>query len=60
MRMRAQGHTSLRALATELDAAGMQTRRGGRWHVSTVRSLLARIDRLQGLAAAQTACDVAE
>jgi DNA invertase Pin-like site-specific DNA recombinase len=44
--LQAQGHTSLRALAAELDAAGMQTRRGGRWHVSTVRNLLARMNDL--------------
>jgi phage protein D len=41
--LRAQGHTSLRALAAELNARGMQTRRGGRWHVSTVKNLLERI-----------------
>jgi len=41
--LQAQGHTTLRALAAELDAAGMQTRRGGRWHVSTVRNLLVRM-----------------
>ena len=40
------GHTSLRALAAELNARGMRTRRGGCWHVSTVRNLLARIDGL--------------
>ena len=39
------GHTSLRALACELNSRGMRTRRGGRWHVSTVRNLLKRIDR---------------
>ena len=37
-----QGHTSLRALARELNARGMRTRRDGRWRVSTVRNLLAR------------------
>ena len=42
--LRAEGHTSLRALAAELTARGMQTRRGGRWHVSTVRNLLRRLD----------------
>lgn len=36
----AAGHTTLRAIATELEARGMQTRRGGSWHVSTVRNLL--------------------
>jgi DNA invertase Pin-like site-specific DNA recombinase len=43
--LRARGHTTLRAIATELAARGMQTRRGGRWHVSNVRNLLARIER---------------
>ncbi|PWE30002.1 resolvase [Maritimibacter sp. 55A14] len=37
------GHTTLRAIAAELNARGMRTRRGGRWHVSTVRNLLARL-----------------
>ncbi|TNY30559.1 recombinase family protein, partial [Pelagovum pacificum] len=37
------GHTSLRALADELNARGMRTRRGGKWHVSNVRNLLGRI-----------------
>jgi len=30
--------------ATELTARAMRTRRGGQWHVSTVKNLLARID----------------
>ncbi len=42
--IRAAGHTSLRAIAAELDARGMRTRRGGRWHKSTVINLLARLD----------------
>ncbi|WP_439523036.1 recombinase family protein [Marivita sp.] len=42
--IREQGRTSLRAIATELNAKGIRTRRGGRWHVSTVRNLIARID----------------
>jgi DNA invertase Pin-like site-specific DNA recombinase len=41
--IRAGGATSLRAIATELNARGMLTRRGGRWHVSTVTNLLARL-----------------
>jgi DNA invertase Pin-like site-specific DNA recombinase len=40
--IRAQGHTSLRAIADELTRRGMRTRRGGRWSVSNVRALLAR------------------
>jgi DNA invertase Pin-like site-specific DNA recombinase len=41
--IRASGRTSLRAMAAELNARGMLTRRGGRWHVSTVMNLLERI-----------------
>lgn len=43
MQLRSAGHTSLRALAAELNAAGMRTRCGGRWHVSNVRNLLQRL-----------------
>ena len=39
----AAGATSLRAIAAELNARGMLTRRGGRWHVSTVMNLLDRL-----------------
>jgi hypothetical protein len=42
--IRAGGGTSLRAIADQLNARGMLTRRGGCWHVSTVSNLL---DRLQ-------------
>ena len=38
--IRAGGATSLRAIAAELNDRGMLTRRGGRWHVSTVTNLL--------------------
>ena len=38
--IRAQGHLSLGAIAAELNARGMLTRRGGRWHKSTVINLL--------------------
>ncbi len=41
--IRASGATSLRAIAGELNARGMMTRRGGRWHVSNVRNLLGRL-----------------
>ena len=41
--IRAGGATSLRAIAGELNARGMQTRRGGRWHVSNTVNLLRRI-----------------
>jgi DNA invertase Pin-like site-specific DNA recombinase len=38
-----EGHNTLRALAEALNNRGMMTRRGGRWHVSSVRNLLARL-----------------
>ena len=41
--IRAGGASSLRAIASELNARGMLTRRGGRWHVSTVVNLLDRL-----------------
>lgn len=40
----ADGHISLRAIAAELNRRGMLTRRGGQWHLSNVRNLLARLD----------------
>ncbi len=39
----ASGATSLRAIAAEMNGRGMLTRRGGRWHVSTVMNLLNRL-----------------
>ena len=44
--IRAAGHHSLRAIATDLTIRGMKTRRGGGWQVSNVRGLLIRIARL--------------
>lgn len=41
--IRADGHITLRGIAAELNARGIRTRRGGRWHVSNVGNLLARI-----------------
>ena len=41
--IRRGGATSLRAIAAELNGRGMLTRRGGRWHVSTVTNLLDRL-----------------
>ncbi|PJN94593.1 resolvase, partial [Amaricoccus sp. HAR-UPW-R2A-40] len=41
--IRSGGATSLRAIAAELNDRGMLTRRGGRWHVSTVQNLLDRL-----------------
>ncbi|QDC10083.1 resolvase [Oceanicola sp. D3] len=42
--IRAEGHVSLRAIARELNARGILTRRGGRWQVSNVRALVGRLD----------------
>ena len=38
----AQEHTTLRAIAAELNARGILTRRGGRWHVSNVKNPIGR------------------
>jgi DNA invertase Pin-like site-specific DNA recombinase len=40
--IRAAGHSSLRAVAAELTARGIGTRRGGAWQVSSVKALLGR------------------
>ena len=42
--IRAEGHTSLRAVAAELTARGVRTRRGGRWSVGNVKLLTRRLD----------------
>lgn len=41
--LRAEGHQSLPALAHALNERQMRTPRGGRWHPSSVRNLLARL-----------------
>ena len=41
--LQAGGVTSLRGIAAALDDRGMLTRRGGRWHVSSVRNVLGRL-----------------
>ena len=41
--IRAAGHVSLRAIAAELNARGMMTRRGGAWGVGNVKGVLARV-----------------
>jgi hypothetical protein len=43
--IRAAGYSSLRDIANELNRRGMLTRRGGRWHLSSVRNLLRRAER---------------
>ena len=45
--IRASGHTSLRAIAAELNARGVFTRWSGLLHVSTLTSLLARIEQVK-------------
>jgi hypothetical protein len=42
--MKGEGHASLGALASALNGEGMVTPRGGRWHASSVRNLLARLE----------------
>jgi DNA invertase Pin-like site-specific DNA recombinase len=41
--LQAEGISSLEALASALNERGILTRRGGRWHKSTVRDLLIRL-----------------
>lgn len=41
--IRTRGYHTLRAIAAELNARGILTRRGGQWHVSNVRNLIARM-----------------
>jgi len=48
--IRADGATSLRAVAAALEARGIRTRRGGRWRTSNVADLLARLERLRARA----------
>lgn len=43
-RIRADGHTSLGAIARALNSGGELTPRGGTWHASSVRNLLARLE----------------
>ncbi|WP_245298999.1 recombinase family protein [Pseudotabrizicola sediminis] len=45
--IRAAGHVSLRAIAVELTARGIRTRRGGHWSVGNVRGLQERLAGLQ-------------
>ena len=42
--IRSGGANSLPTIASELNARGIVTARGGRWHPSSVRNLLARLD----------------
>jgi hypothetical protein len=40
--IKTEGATTLRAIAAALNERGVRTARGGEWHDSTVRNLLAR------------------
>lgn len=42
--IRGTGALSLEAIAKELNARHIQTRRGGKWHPSSVKNLLARLE----------------
>ena len=46
--IRASGRTSLPAMAAQLNARHIQTRRGGQWHPSSVRNLLSRLPVAEG------------
>jgi len=46
-RLQREGRTSLGAISRQLNEEGMRTPRGGQWHASSVRNLLARLDGLQ-------------
>jgi DNA invertase Pin-like site-specific DNA recombinase len=41
--IRAAGYTSIRAIAAELTARGIRTRRGGKWGLANLRTILIRI-----------------
>ena len=41
--LRSSGITDLRGLAAALNARGIRTARGGRWHVSNVRNIIGRV-----------------
>lgn len=41
--IKAAGHSSLSAIANELNARGIRTRRAGSWYASTVRNVLGRV-----------------
>lgn len=43
-RLKAEGVVSLAGIAEALNAQGIVTARGGRWHASSVRNLVARLD----------------
>jgi DNA invertase Pin-like site-specific DNA recombinase len=44
--LHSEGITSLASIANQLNERGMLTPRGGKWHKSSARNLIARINRL--------------
>jgi DNA invertase Pin-like site-specific DNA recombinase len=46
--IRAAGHTTFRAIAAELTARGIKTCNAGTWGPSTVRNLIARVEKVSG------------
>jgi DNA invertase Pin-like site-specific DNA recombinase len=44
--IRSEGHTSLRAIAAQLTARGIRTRRGGDWGVGNAKQLMQRFKRI--------------
>lgn len=46
--LRSSGVVSLSGMATELNAQGLPTPRGGKWHASSVKNLLSRLVPLNG------------
>lgn len=46
--IKADGHTTLAAIAAELNARHIQTARGGQWHASSVANLIARLSLEEG------------
>lgn len=45
-RLQAEGNTTLRRLAEALNNEGVKTPRGGDWHATSVKNLLARLERV--------------
>lgn len=48
--LRSEGISSLGAIANELNKRGMLTPRGGRWHKTSVKNLLSRVDQTSRVA----------
>ena len=46
--IRRSGATTLTAIAAALNARGIRTARGGKWHISTIQNLLARMTSQSG------------